>query len=305
MAIPATNNEASEHLNTIVPAHFVPFERMLDNDWGLAMSEGDQFLQGAGTVHETLGRLTKRLDELGIAYAIAGGMALYAHGFRRVTEDVDLIVTKDDLRLIHQKLDGLGYLRPFEASKNLRDVHSKVKIEFLITGEFPGDGKPKPISFPDPRNAAEVRSGIQVLQLPRLVELKLASGMTGAGRTKDLGDVEQLIQLLNIPRDFSNQLHEYVRPRFLEIWDAMHKTARRYVHLWRNKWLTSEAKSIEDMATALRFASEQLAAMQADGVVLETDGVADDYAHLVTTDPEIAKKYDMQPEDEIFFDDQD
>lgn len=258
---------------------------MLDNDWSLAMSEGDRFLQGAGSVHETLARLTKRLDELQIPYALAGGMALYAHGFRRVTEDIDLIVTKDDLRLIHQRLDGLGYLRPFEASKNLRDVHSKVKIEFLIAGEFPGDGKPKPVAFPDPRLAFELRGGIQVLPLPRLIELKLASGMTGAGRMKDLGDVEQLISMRAIPRDLANQLHDYVRARYLEIWDSLHQSARRYVLVCRNP------------------TTENLAAMVADGVAIDPSRSTNECAYLVTANREVAEKYDMQPEDEILFDD--
>ena len=35
-------------------------------------------------------------------------MALFRHGLRRFTEDVDLLVTKKDLRLIHEKLEGLG-----------------------------------------------------------------------------------------------------------------------------------------------------------------------------------------------------
>jgi hypothetical protein len=304
MATQLTNNRLPHDPSHVVPANFVPFERALDLDWNLAMSEGSRFLEGRGIVHETLDRLTKRLDELGINYALAGGMALYSHGFRRVTDDIDLIVTRDDLKLVHQKLDGLGYLRPFAVSKNLRDVQSKVKIEFLITGDFPGDGKPKPISFPDPHEAGELKSGIRVLRLPRLIELKIASALTGVGRTKDIGDVEELIKLLDVPRDLSEQLHEYVRPKYLEIWDSLHVEGRRYVLLWRNKWLTSESASIEQMASDLREAAAQLEEMQADGIVLDPkSGMPDDYAYLVTTDPKIANKYNMQPEDEMFLDD--
>jgi hypothetical protein len=36
-------------------------------------------------------------------------------------------------------------------------------------------------------------------------------------------------------------------------------------------------------------------------VILEDDsGIADDYAHLVTTDPAVAKKYDMMEESELW-----
>lgn len=72
----------------------------------------------------------------------------------------------------------------------------------------------------------------------------------------------------------------------------------RYEKVWRNKFLTLEATSIRDMVTALRAAAEEIAAMEADGVVLEGDGVADDYAILVTTDARVAEKYGMWLEEE-------
>ena len=75
---------------------------------------------------------------------------MFQHGYRRFTEDVDLLVTREGLKEIHRKLEGLGYLPPFQGSKNLRDTEHGVKIEFLVTGEFPGDGKPKPVAFPAP-----------------------------------------------------------------------------------------------------------------------------------------------------------
>ena len=44
--------------------------------------------------------------------------------------------------------------------------------------------------------------------------------------------------------------------------------------------------------------------MLADGVTLDPDGgTADDYAYLVTTDPQVAKKYGMEDESEFFNDD--
>ena len=46
------------------------------------------------------------------------------------------------------------------------------------SGGFPGDGKPKPVAFPDPAGASVDIGGIRYLSLEKLVELKLASGMT-------------------------------------------------------------------------------------------------------------------------------
>lgn len=185
------------------------------------MAEATRYFQGGGSVHETVARISSRLEELGVPFVVVGGIAMFHHGFRRFTEDVDLLVTREDLERIHEKLDGLGFVRPFAASKNLRDATNGVKIEFLITGEFPGDGKPKPVAFPHPQDAFEIRDGIRVLQLPRLVELKLASYMTGKARSKDLGDVEELIRSLRLPKDFADQLNPYVAQLFRDKWEEI------------------------------------------------------------------------------------
>ena len=107
----------------------------------------------------------------------------------------------------HEKLEGLGYLPPFTNSKHLRDTEHGIKIEFLTTGDYPGDGKPKPVSFPDPRQVSSDVDGITYVNLPNLVELKLASGMTNAGRLKDLADVMELIKVRGLPIEFAEQLN--------------------------------------------------------------------------------------------------
>jgi hypothetical protein len=183
------------------------YESQLSDDGRFAMAEATRYFQGGGGVHETVARISRRLDELGVPFVVVGGIAMFHHGYRRFTEDVYLLVTREDLAIVHERLEGLGFVRPFAGSKNLRDAVNGVKIEFLVTGEYPGDGKPKPVAFPHPKDVVEVRDGIKVLQLPRLVELKLASYMTGTARSKDLGDVEELIRSLKLPREFGAQLH--------------------------------------------------------------------------------------------------
>lgn len=174
--------------------------------------------EGNSAVHRTLRRLVDRLDELGVDYAIAGGMALFFHGYRRFTEDVDVLVTPAGLQQIHDSLEGLGYVRPFEKSKNLRDGETGVKIDFLVTGQYPGDGKPGPIAFPDPARVSELIEGAYVVELPRLIELKLASGRA-AHRSGDLNDVQRLIQALKLPRDFVNQLDPSIHDVFRAKWE--------------------------------------------------------------------------------------
>ena len=45
----------------------------------------------------------------------------------------------------------------------------------MIAGGYPGDGKPKPVVFPDPRTVTSETDGISYVNLPTLVDLKLAS----------------------------------------------------------------------------------------------------------------------------------
>lgn len=195
----------------------VPYEERLKRDFNWALREGSMHFEEEGAVQKTLRRIAKRLDELGVPYAVAGGLALFFHGYRRFTEDVDVLVTKDNLKLIHDRLEGLGYLPPFEGSKHLRDTDSGVKVEFLTTGEFPGDGKPKPVAFPNPADVRVQAGGLWFLSLPALIELKLASGMTNPLRGKDLVDVQELISALHLGEDFAAQLNPFVQDKFREL----------------------------------------------------------------------------------------
>jgi len=195
----------------------VTYEERLKQSPRWALMEGSMHFEKDSQVFRTLERIAKRLDQLGIPYALAGSMAMFLHGYRRFTEDVDLLVSRAGLAAIHEKLEGLGYVPPFAGSKQLRDVESGVKIEFIVEGDFPGDGKPKPVAFPDPRNASEVIDGISCIRLSKLVELKLASGISAPHRLRDLSDVQDLIRALKLDASFADALDESVRPTFLEL----------------------------------------------------------------------------------------
>ena len=74
-------------------------------------------------------------------------------------------------------------------------------------------------------------------------------------------------------------------------------TGHRYETVWRNKWLTAEARSIEEMVADLRSAASELEAMAKDGVVLDPENleaVEDDHAFLITEDPVVAAKYGFE-----------
>lgn len=196
------------------------YEQLLNRHPRWALSEGSRHFEENSSVFQALHTIAKRLKDLGIPYAVVGGMALFRHGLRRFTEDVDILVTKENLKRVHAELDGLGYVPPFKNSKNLRDTTVGVRIEFLITGDYPGDGKKKPVSFPDPSEVGFESDGVRYIQLPKLVELKIASGMTNPARLKDLADVLELIKILHLAADFADQLNPFVREKYHELWQA-------------------------------------------------------------------------------------
>lgn len=136
--------------------------------------------------------------------------------------DLDLLVTREGLERVHERLIGLGYRPKFPgARKKIVDTVRNVPIELIQTGEFPGDGKPKPVAFPDPATVAEDRGGLRIANLPTLVTLKLASGMTSPVRVGDLADVLALIAANGLDERFAEVLHPWVREKYLELCAAV------------------------------------------------------------------------------------
>lgn len=178
---------------------------------------GAYFMQKS-PVHLAAEEIARHLSEEGIDYAVAGALSLGAHGFVRATEDVDVIVTPEGLEKFKAQWLGRGYVNLRPGGKAVRDTRNNVRIDFLLTGEFPGDGKPKPVAVPEPRAASVGGARYRVLSLDALIELKLASGMTAPHRMQDLADVMRLIRVSQIPRDFSLKLNPYVREKFEELW---------------------------------------------------------------------------------------
>jgi hypothetical protein len=167
--------------------------------------------------------IARRLTDLGIDYAIAGALCLAAHGVVRATEDVDVLITREGLEGFKRQWLGRGYVELRPGGKGVRDATHGVKIDFLIAGDFPGDGKPKPVRFPEPGTAATDAGRFRVVALPRFVEMKLASGMTAPHRLQDLADILRLVSVAHLPRELAQDLDPYVRDKYLELWgNAQH-----------------------------------------------------------------------------------
>lgn len=174
---------------------------------------------GEANVQKALEKLVERLETGAIPYAIVGAMALNELGYRRATVDVDVLLTTEGLDRFKRDNVGRGYLERLPGG--LHDTEHGVDVDVVLAGEFPGDGRPKPVSFPDPGLEAQRGARVALLPVARLVELKLASGMTAPHRLKDLADVQELIRVAGLPRELGEELAPYVREKYLELWQAI------------------------------------------------------------------------------------
>lgn len=94
-------------------------------------------------------------------------------------------------------------------SRLVRDLHAH-DIDYMVIGALAIDG----INFPT---------------LEKLIELKLASGMTAPDRLKDLADVQELIKIRGLSADYAAQLDPYVRTKFLELVNTVEIGRRNHI----------------------------------------------------------------------------
>ncbi len=180
-----------------------------------SLKEGSEFFHHEGDIYETLRRLVDELDENGLDYALIGGLALVAHGYRRFTEDVDILMTPEALQVFRERLLGRGYLPAFsDATKTFRDTCTGVQIKVITAS----DGKPKSVAFPLPTDVRLQREGVWLITLDKQIELKLASGLSAPHRLKDLADVQELIARLKLPLELAKNLDASVRDEYRRLW---------------------------------------------------------------------------------------
>ena len=156
---------------------------------------------------ETIEALFKALNEGKVRYLVAGGLAVVAHGYLRLTADIDLILKMDqrNLKKAMMVFGSLGY-RP-RAPVALEDFvdpakrYSWIREKGLTVFSLWSPDHPateidlfveEPVPFEEAYKACtrlEVAEGIEatVVGLDDLIVLKRK-----AGRTRDLDDIEKL-----------------------------------------------------------------------------------------------------------------
>ena len=97
-----------------------------------------------------------------------------------------------------------------------------IPIDLVEAGEYPGDGNPQSISFPNPDESSfsiinRYGNEVKYLKLFVLIQLKLASYQSlPKHRMRDRLDVIELIKVTNLSEESVTRLDSCVRETFLE-----------------------------------------------------------------------------------------
>lgn len=142
-------------------------------------------------LYEELHRVAQALDDAGVPWALAGGLALAVHGAPRATTDIDLLVRPDDAQRALDAVEPLGFR--FHASPTQFRDGMRIRRVTRIEGE---ESLTLDLLLVDPpleeawasRYAVRTDAGtLQVIGRDALVAMKV-----WAGRPQDLADVARL-----------------------------------------------------------------------------------------------------------------
>jgi len=144
-------------------------------------------------LHDELRGIVKALNAAGIPYALAGGLAVSIYAVPRATEDVDLLVAREDLARAVERLETLGFRqagRPMSVAGGRLDIQRLIKIDGtdLVPVDLLVPNEPALAALLADRNAIEWEGErLSIVSLPGLRILKQLRGSA-----QDVADLEAL-----------------------------------------------------------------------------------------------------------------
>jgi hypothetical protein len=144
------------------------------------------------------GRVVRAVDRLLQAAdgeaVLAGDWAVWRHGYvGRVTQEVDIVVPAARLGELLRIAGVTGFdVLPRREGRWPKLLHrdTGVEVDILPEGGRPGTAsRPAPTTIPHPSQLGAAGRTLRYIQLPSLVELKLA-----AGRVRDESDIVELVR---------------------------------------------------------------------------------------------------------------
>lgn len=173
------------------------------------------------TLWETAVRCDQILASAAIPYSVCGGVGVCLHGYQRNTVDLNLVIQSADLNQVRRQLEENDF-QWNEQQAEFRTPNG-VAVRFLIAGDRAGKDSKVRISPPIGDDNVEVREGVSVVRLSRLIEMKIACGLSNLRRThKDFADVVELIAVRKLDKSFAGLIHKSLRPTFRQLVDHAH-----------------------------------------------------------------------------------
>lgn len=185
------------------------------------LTEIGMFFDGTDSVHKAMKNVVSAFNSAGIQYAIVGGMAVNAHRHIRTTKDVDFLVSGAGWLEIKKLVAGGTFQSVPNRPRRFVEPQTGISFDILITGGFPGNGLPGPIAYPDPNSVGVMMDDLKVVDLPNLIQLKLA-----AGRYQDFADVVNLIRENHLDESFQQKLVDSIHADFIECLEEMRREDR-------------------------------------------------------------------------------
>jgi hypothetical protein len=150
---------------------------------------------------------SRKLQQAGIPHALAGGLAVGAHGYPRTTDDVDFLVGDE---AFETHAGGLVTLKlPLIAV-------GKVRIDFVSIEGTEQEREQARTAVDHPAISHEV----PIVSLPVLVYMKLK-----AGRQKDIADVVELLKRGRIEIDVVDSYLRENAPNQVRRWERAKEIA--------------------------------------------------------------------------------
>ncbi|HEV2852086.1 MAG TPA: hypothetical protein VHC97_04705 [Thermoanaerobaculia bacterium] len=163
----------------------------------------------APEILRAVGLASQKLREANIPHALAGGLAVGAHGYPRTTDDVDFLVGDEAF----DKHEG-GFVTlkvPLIAIGNVR-------VDFVSIDESKGEERQLRPAVEEPPQS----DGVPIVPLPALVYMKLK-----AGRQKDTADLVELLKRGRVDLEAMDQYLEEYAPEQLRRWQRVKEIAAR------------------------------------------------------------------------------
>jgi len=154
------------------------------------------------------------LEKNNIDFCFVGGATLIGYNYRRTTDDIDILVSKMNKNEL-MSLKGRCFKPAFQGAKRKFIWNNpQIKIDIL----FSGDEK-KSLVFEEPKEISVIFNGVPVISLEKLIEHKLASGTFSSDRYKDLADVQELIRINKLHKNYGSNFREDLEQVYIKIWN--------------------------------------------------------------------------------------